>query len=102
MKKPKERRKEKTQGRSTKTKTVVFGLLSKGIVTTEIIPNTKGKTLTTVIKNMVKECSIVISDGWVVFQVYMGFTITRRFLITMVNLLKITIIQIVLRNFGVY
>lgn len=65
MKKPTERRKEKTQGRSTKTKTVVFGLLSNGIVTTEIIPNTKGKTLTTVIKNMVKEGSIVVSDGWV-------------------------------------
>jgi len=28
MKKPEERRKEKTQGRSTKTKTAVFGLLS--------------------------------------------------------------------------
>lgn len=65
QKKPKERRKEKTQGRSTKTKTVVFGLLSNGIVTTEIVPNTKGKTLTTVIKNMVQEGSIVVSDGWI-------------------------------------
>lgn len=65
MKKPKERRKEKTQGRSTKTKTVVFGLLSNGIVTTEIVPNTKGKTLINVIKNMVEEGSIVVSDGWV-------------------------------------
>jgi len=65
QKKPKERRKEKTQGRSTKTKTVVFGLLSDGIVTTEIVPNTKGKTLINVIKNMVEEGSIVVSDGWV-------------------------------------
>lgn len=58
------KRVENTQGRSTKTKTVVLGLLSNGIVTTEIVPNTKGKTLTTVIKNMVKEGSIVVSDGW--------------------------------------
>lgn len=65
MKKPKERRVKNTQGRSTKTKTVVFGLLSNGIVTTEIIPNTKGKTLKAVIKDMVKEGSIIVSDGWV-------------------------------------
>ena len=65
MKKPKERRIKNTQGRSTKTKTVVFGLLSNGIVTTDIIPNTKGKTLKAVIKEMVEEGSIVVSDGWV-------------------------------------
>jgi Transposase and inactivated derivatives len=65
QKKSKEKRTEKTQGRSTKTKTVVFGLLSNGIVTTEIVPNTKGKTLIAVIKDMVKEGSIVVSDGWV-------------------------------------
>lgn len=65
MKKPKERRKEKAQGRSTKTKTVVFGLLSDGIVTTEIVPNTKGRTLVSVIKNMVEEGSIIVSDGWI-------------------------------------
>jgi len=64
QKKSWQKRVENTQGRSTKTKTVVFGLLSNGKVTTEIVPNTKGKTLTTVIKNMVKEGSIVVSDGW--------------------------------------
>jgi len=65
MKKPKERRKERTQGRSTKTKTVVFGLLSNGIVSTEIVPNTKGKTLKTVILDMVQEGSIIVTDGWI-------------------------------------
>ena len=65
MKKPKEKRIKNTHGRSTKTKTVVFGLLSNGIVTTDIIPNTKGKTLKAVIKEMVEEGSIVVSDGWV-------------------------------------
>lgn len=64
QKKSWQKRVEKTQGRSTKTKTVVFGLLSNEKVSTEIVPNTKGKTLTTVIKNMVKEGSIVVSDGW--------------------------------------
>lgn len=64
QKKSWQKRVENTQGRSTKTKTVVFGLLSNGKVSTEIVPNTKGKTLTTVIKNMVKEGSIVVSDGW--------------------------------------
>lgn len=63
-KKPKERRVKNTQGRSTKTKTVVFGLLSNGIVSTEIVPNTRGKTLKTVIKSMVKEGSIIVTDGW--------------------------------------
>lgn len=59
-----QKRVENTQGRSTKTKAVVFGLLSNGKVSTEIVPNTKGKTLTTIIKNMVKRGSIVVSDGW--------------------------------------
>lgn len=74
QKKSKKNRTENTQGRSTKTKTVVFGLLSNGIVTTEIVPNTKGKTLINVIKNMVEEGSIVVSDGWVGYsKLYKNF-----------------------------
>jgi len=48
--------------------------LSNGIVTTEIVPNTTGKTLINVIKNMVEEGSIIVSDGWVGYsKLYKNF-----------------------------
>lgn len=70
--KNKNRKKDKkidnTQGRSLKTKTPVFGMLNDGIVYTQVVKDTKGKTLKTIIKSKVKEGSIVVTDGWVSYR----------------------------------
>lgn len=55
---------ENTQGRSLKTKTPVFGMLNDGLVYTEVVKNTKGKTLKTIIRSKVKSGSTIVSDGW--------------------------------------
>jgi transposase-like protein len=57
-----------TQGRSVKTKTPVFGMLSDGLVYTQVIENTKGKTLKGIIRNKVKPGSVVVSDGWLGYK----------------------------------
>lgn len=66
--KNKNRKKDKkvknTQGRSTKTKTPVFGMLNNGLVYTQVVKDTKGKTLKTIINSKVKQGSIIVSDGW--------------------------------------
>ncbi|GAA0871754.1 hypothetical protein GCM10009117_09000 [Gangjinia marincola] len=66
--KAKPKQEKGTQGRSTKSKTVVFGLLSDGQVKTEIVPNTRGRTLKGVINDTVEEGSTVVSDGWVGYK----------------------------------
>lgn len=53
-----------TQGRSTKTKTPVFGLLSDGKVNTEVVTDTKAKTLKPIIFEMVEKGAIVVTDEW--------------------------------------
>jgi len=53
-----------TQGRSLKTKTPVFGMLNNGLVYTQVVKDTKGKTLKTIIMSKVKEGSVIVSDGW--------------------------------------
>ena len=53
-----------TQGRSTETKTPVFGMLSEGLVYTKVVENTEGNTLQTIIKSKVKKGSVLVSDGW--------------------------------------
>lgn len=55
---------EKSQGRSIKDKTPVFGMVSNGKVVTTVIPNTKSKTLKPIIENMVKNGSIIVTDEW--------------------------------------
>lgn len=55
---------ENTQGRSTKTKTPVFGMLNNGIVYTQVIKNARGKTLKGIIDGKVKKGSTIVSDGW--------------------------------------
>nr|WP_315219775.1 IS1595 family transposase [uncultured Flavobacterium sp.] len=55
---------DNTQGRSLKTKTPVFGMLNNGLVYTEVVKDTKGKTLKTIINAKVKQGSIIVSDGW--------------------------------------
>jgi transposase-like protein len=53
-----------TQGRSLKTKVPVFGMLNDGLVYAEVVKDTRGKTLKTIIRDKVKEGSVVVSDGW--------------------------------------
>jgi transposase-like protein len=55
---------EKTQGRSLKTKTPVFGMLNEGLVYTQVVKDTSGKTLKTIINSKVKKNSTIVSDGW--------------------------------------
>lgn len=52
------------QGRSTKQKIPVMGLLSKGKVHTRVIPNAGKDTLQGVIYNLIKEGVTVVTDGW--------------------------------------
>jgi len=55
---------EESQGRSTKDKTPVFGLLCDGTVNTVVVPDTKAKTLKPIIKSMVQDGSIMVTDEW--------------------------------------
>lgn len=55
---------DNTQGRSLKTKIPVFGMLNDGLVYTQVVKNTKGKTLQDIINSKVKKGSIIVSDGW--------------------------------------
>lgn len=57
-----------TQGRSLKTKIPVFGMLNNGLVYTEVVKNTKGKTLKTIIRGKVKGGSVIVSDGWMGYR----------------------------------
>ena len=56
-----------SQGRSVKDKTPVFGLLNSGQVKTEVVNNTKSKTLKPTIERMVKG-SIIVSDEWLGYK----------------------------------
>jgi transposase-like protein len=64
----KKKKVENTQGRSVKTKTPVFGMLSEGLVYTQVIPDTKGKTLKTIIKAKIKAGGLIVSDGWMGYR----------------------------------
>lgn len=55
---------DNTQGRSTKTKTPVFGMLNNGIVYTEVVDSTEGKILKGIINEKIKKGSTIVSDGW--------------------------------------
>ena len=61
----KDKKVEKCQGRSFKDKVPVFGILERsGKLITKIVPNTQAKTLIPIIKEYVKEESVVYTDGW--------------------------------------
>jgi transposase-like protein len=55
---------KESQDRSVKDKTPVFGLLDHGYVNTQVVPNTKGKTLKPIIEAMVEKGAILITDEW--------------------------------------
>ncbi|NDW19019.1 IS1595 family transposase [Dysgonomonas sp. 216] len=63
-KKRKGDKRKKTQGRSTLIKVPVMGLLSDGKVYTEIIPKASGWVLKTIINRLVKQGSVIVTDGW--------------------------------------
>ncbi|MCF0158877.1 MAG: IS1595 family transposase [Veillonella sp.] len=57
---------EGTQGRSTKTKTPIFGLVErKGDVIVKVVEDTKGKTLSPIIRRFVKKGSRIFTDEYV-------------------------------------
>jgi transposase-like protein len=63
--KHKDKKTEGTQGRSTKTKTAVFGLLERGgDVQAEVVNDVKKDTLQNIIEEQVKEGSTVVTDEW--------------------------------------
>jgi transposase-like protein len=53
-----------SQGRSAKDKTPVFGILKGGNVILRVVPDTKAKTLQPIIRKLVMEGSIIVSDEW--------------------------------------
>ena len=55
---------ENSQGRSTKDKTPVFGLMNDGQVTIGVVPDTKAVTLKPIIAEMVQKGAIVVTDEW--------------------------------------
>jgi transposase-like protein len=55
---------KESQGRSTKDKTPVFGLLSDGKVSLAVVVDTKAKTLKPIIKNLVEKGAILVTDEW--------------------------------------
>ncbi|WP_308744722.1 IS1595 family transposase [uncultured Bacteroides sp.] len=55
---------QKNQGRSTKQKTPVMGLLSEGLVHARVVPNTTKKILQAIIDELVRPGSMIISDEW--------------------------------------
>lgn len=55
---------KESQGRSTKDKTPVFGLLADGKVNTGVVPDTKAVTLKPIITQMVEKGAIVVTDEW--------------------------------------
>ena len=55
---------KESQGRSVKDKTAVFGLFSDVKVNTEVVPDTKAKTLKPIITAMVEQGAIMVTDEW--------------------------------------
>lgn len=58
------KRRKGGQGRSTKQKKPVMGLLSDGQVYTRVIPNVSGGVLKGIIGELIRKGSTIITDGW--------------------------------------
>lgn len=66
---PLHKRIQNSQGRSLKDKTPVFGMIETGgRLFTSVVPNTKASTLKPLIKKLVKEGSIVVTDEWTAYK----------------------------------
>lgn len=59
---------KQSQGRSTKDKTPVFGMVNKKRVVTRVVSDTKAVTLKPIINDMVKQGSIVVTDEWLGYK----------------------------------
>lgn len=56
---------EGSQGRSSKDKTPVFGIMQTGgIMRTTVVKDTKSRTLKPIIKSLVKKGAIIVTDEW--------------------------------------
>lgn len=55
---------KRNMGRSTQQKSVVFGMISEGLVYAQTVPNAEKETLQPIIKGKVKKGSTIITDGW--------------------------------------
>lgn len=61
----KDKKVEKSQGRSYKDKVPVFGIRQRGgNIMAVVVPNTQAKTLVPIIKKNVEKGSVVYTDGW--------------------------------------
>ena len=60
----KDKKVENSQGRSFKDKTPVFGLIQNGKVYTEVIQDTKARTLKPLVKKYVEKGTTLVSDEW--------------------------------------
>lgn len=61
----KDKKVEKSQGRSYKDKVPVFGILERGgKLFAKVVPNTQAKTLVPIVKKNVEVGSTVYTDGW--------------------------------------
>lgn len=67
MNKHANKRQALTQGRSTKDKTPIFGLLNNGMVKTVVVPDTKAKTLKPIIAEMVEKGAILVTDEYAAY-----------------------------------
>lgn len=68
--KHKEKRTPNTQGRSTKTKTPVLGILERdGKVYAIPIADTKGQTITSIIKSKIKKGANIFTDEWESYRI---------------------------------
>lgn len=54
----------KSQGRSYKDKTPVFGLIQNGKVFTKVIPDTSRETLTPIVESLVTKGATIVTDEW--------------------------------------
>lgn len=57
-------KKKGAQGRSQENKTVVFGLLSEGMVYSRVVADASMEVLQPIIHQFVKDGSTLVSDGW--------------------------------------
>lgn len=60
----KDKKVEHSQGRSYKDKTPVFGLMNDSQVNIFVIKDTKATTLKPIIKSMVEDGSVIVTDEW--------------------------------------
>lgn len=60
----KDKKVEKSQGRSFKDKTPVFGMIMDGKVFTKVIPNTSKNVLEPLVRGLVPSGSLLVTDEW--------------------------------------